>query len=265
MNHPHDDPDPIEHDPTGMRALLGSLPDPAPMPADLVARIEAALLAARTGADWAVPECPPELRAAGPGDHGGVVVPLYRRPLWRGLGAAAAVVGVLGLGGLIVEATNPGGLQAALGVADDTAGGRALSGAESDGGAGSGDAPARVLDADPGLGVHVLDSGLVLSSADLAAAARQVPSAPEAAAPAAPADKAAPDSPVATAAGARACATALGVPRGDAVVVELGVVDDRRAALLVATAPAGSRTAWAVLRTCAPGDPGLLAGPVPVG
>ena len=39
MTHRHDDADPIEHDPTGMRALLGSLPDPGPMPDDLVARI----------------------------------------------------------------------------------------------------------------------------------------------------------------------------------------------------------------------------------
>ena len=42
---PHDDTAPVEHDPTGMRALLASLPDPGPMPDDLVARISAALAA----------------------------------------------------------------------------------------------------------------------------------------------------------------------------------------------------------------------------
>ena len=43
MTHLHDDPTPVEHDPTGMRDLLASLPDPGPMPEDLVARIMAAL------------------------------------------------------------------------------------------------------------------------------------------------------------------------------------------------------------------------------
>ena len=45
MSQPHDDTAPVEHDPTGMRALLASLPDPGPMPDDLVARISAALAA----------------------------------------------------------------------------------------------------------------------------------------------------------------------------------------------------------------------------
>ena len=45
MSHPHDDTAPVEHDPTGMRALLASLPEPGPMPDDLVARISAALAA----------------------------------------------------------------------------------------------------------------------------------------------------------------------------------------------------------------------------
>ena len=43
MSHSHDDTAPVEHDPTGMRALLASLPEPGPMPDDLVARISAAL------------------------------------------------------------------------------------------------------------------------------------------------------------------------------------------------------------------------------
>ena len=43
MSQQHDDTAPVEHDPTGMRALLASLPEPGPMPDDLVARISAAL------------------------------------------------------------------------------------------------------------------------------------------------------------------------------------------------------------------------------
>ena len=45
MTEPHDDRTPVEHDPTGMRALLANLPDPGPMPEHLVARITAALAA----------------------------------------------------------------------------------------------------------------------------------------------------------------------------------------------------------------------------
>lgn len=80
------DPPPDGDDPTGMRALLGGLPEPGPMPDDLVARIQASLAAeqqARTGAQ-----------------QGGLVIPISRavRPKPRGravfglvVGAAAAV------------------------------------------------------------------------------------------------------------------------------------------------------------------------------
>ncbi len=45
VTQPHDDGVPVEHDPTGMRALLAGLPDPGPMPDELVSRITAALAA----------------------------------------------------------------------------------------------------------------------------------------------------------------------------------------------------------------------------
>ena len=72
MTRPHDDPTPVEHDPTGMRDLLASLPDPGPMPDDLVARITAALAAESRSA-------PQE-----PGSDAGTVLPLRpRRGGWR--------------------------------------------------------------------------------------------------------------------------------------------------------------------------------------
>ena len=71
-------------DPTGMRDLLAALPDPGPMPDDLVARITAALAQ--------------ESRAASlsPSTDAGNVVPLHpRRGGLRHLGVAAAVVAAI--------------------------------------------------------------------------------------------------------------------------------------------------------------------------
>ncbi|NHA70015.1 hypothetical protein [Phycicoccus flavus] len=309
MNHPHDDRDPIEHDPTGMRALLGSLPDPAPMPADLVERISAALAdEVRVRDGWAAPDCPPELRAdddgsrvgmAAPGPSGvgaaaaspgapgrgrsssdptpGTVLPLRRRSGLRALAAAAAVVGVLGAAGLVVETTRPGGLQAALGIAGTDGGSAsdesAAGGATSDAG-GAGPASPQVLAADASLGVEVYADGGSLTAAQLGDHAAALPvvlpdgvaaAGPEpSGAPAPTTDAAARKARVADPAAARACATALGVPADAGVAVQLALVDDTRAAVVVATSSDGARTAWAVARGCRPGAPQVLAGPVRV-
>jgi len=69
---------------------------------------------------------------------------------------------------------------------------------------------------------------------------------------------------VATALGARACATALGVPTADPVVVDIASVNGQPAAVLVARSGSGARTAYAVGLGCRSGAPGLIAGPVPV-
>ncbi len=78
-----------EDDPTGVRALLASLPEPEPMPAYLVERISASLAAEQAN------------RSRVPA--GATVVPLARRRPLRtmalglaGVAAAAAVVGVVG-------------------------------------------------------------------------------------------------------------------------------------------------------------------------
>jgi len=122
VSHPHDDTAPVEHDPTGMRALLANLPEPGPMPEDLVARISAALTVEAQRGDgidqlWSLDHDP----AAGPSgrkdepDAGAQVVPLRRRLGLRHLGVAAAVVGVLGLGGFLVKSL-PGDVMAAFGT-----------------------------------------------------------------------------------------------------------------------------------------------------
>jgi hypothetical protein len=290
VSHPHDDTDPIEHDPTGMRALLGSLPDPGPMPADLVLRIEAALAAEAAAAadadlDQALLAAAAPVRvgadverpvADGPPaeDPDGRVVPLRprRRSQWHLVAVAAGVVGVLGIGGLVVETLSPGGLQASIGMSaeDSAAGGSSGSGAAPQGA----DDGARTLLAEDGaLGVVVIGSGRQYTSSGLADEVRaslpwdgtgREPAVAPSQSSSTSADRELGFGPLAGAAGARACADGLGVPQSDTVVVDLADVDGQAAAVLVATSADGGRRVWAVQRTCTADAPDLLTGPATV-
>src|SRR6476661_6124120 len=92
-----------EHDPTGIRNLLSALPDPGPMPADLVARINASIAAEQSARE----------RSTG---QGATVVPLRRRRWgWQQMGVAAAVVAILGFGlPALLSGTGPGAVLASL-------------------------------------------------------------------------------------------------------------------------------------------------------
>ncbi|MBT9258017.1 hypothetical protein KMZ32_18155 [Phycicoccus sp. MAQZ13P-2] len=273
MSHPHDETDPVEHDPTGMRALLGSLPDPGPMPADLVARIEAAL-AAEARALEAPGADRPGRRTPVPTD---VVVPLRRRRRWQLVAVAASAVAVLGLGGVVLQTMNDGGVSASLGLAG---GSSDSAGAEAD----PQQAPAGGVDLlaeDDTLGVVVLESGRSYSTAALPSqVVRGLPwdrtgrdtSAGPSGSPTGKAQVEAQDGGgaastlgvLATAAGARACAEGLDVPDADTVVVDLATVDGAPAAVLVATAESGRRTVWAVQRDCTRSAAHVVSGPVVV-
>ncbi len=251
MNHTHDDDAPVEHDPTGMRALLAGLPDPGPMPDDLVARITAALdVEATAPALHAVPEAD-----ASPV---GTVVPLRRRPWTRHLAVAAAVVGAVGIGGLALQVSQ-GGLTAAFDAS--SSGGGADSGASAEEGskaAAGGSAPQLAPDAGSSRVVVVLTER-AYASGDLAAGARLT--ATETGDGLRDLAAEAPTlGPIATPIGARACADALGISPTAGLLVDLARVDDRPAAVLVATDETG-RTAWAVERSCTTGDPALITGP----
>jgi hypothetical protein len=242
-----------------MRDLLSRLPDPGPMPDDLVARISAALAAE---ADAVRPAPSAGGAAAGPDERvegAGQVLPLRpRRSRFRHLGVAAAVVVAIGLGGYGLTAM-PGDVGATLGAGgsgDDSA-----TEVQSGSSAAQSDS-SRALEPATDPGVVVVMSGRDYQSEDLAADARALADGRKQQVPDLTAE--APSiGPIATPIGARSCAASLGVPPTAALVVDVATVDGRPAAVLVATAD-GARTAYAVERYCPTGTTGLISGPVPL-
>ena len=240
MSPAHDDTAPVEHDPTGMRALLASLPEPGPMPDHLVARISAALAAEEQRGDgieqlWHLDD-----------DRG-----------LRHLGVAAAVVGVLGLGGFLVKSV-PGDVVASFG----TAGGSSDSGAAAEDSAAGAKAQALVGPAAGSGEVVVVMSGVDHTSDRLAVTARELDDGTLD--PIADLTAESPSlGPIATPIGARSCATALGIPTDAGILVDVAEVDGVSAAVLVVHS-GDERTAWAVDRSCTTGNTGLIRGPVPL-
>ena len=249
MTQPHDDGVPVEHDPTGMRALLAGLPEPGPMPDELVSRITAAL--------------------AAEADSGAQVVPLPRRSSrLRHLGVAAAVVAAVGLGTYGFAALQGGGLaslDAVAGRGDDSGGetsGESMAGSGDDSAdAPSGPGTALPVAPAPGSGdVVVVMSGTEYTDESLVTSARSVAEADLA--PLADLAAEAPTiGPIGTPVGARSCADALGIPSSAGLLVDLAQVDGRPAAVVVAF-ETGGRTAYVVERSCTMGTTGPVRGPV---
>ena len=260
----HDDTAPVEHDPTGMRALLASRPEPGPMPDDLVARISAALAAEEQRGDgieqlWHLHDdrahAPVAAAEGDDPDAGARVVPLRRRVGLRHLAVAAAVVGVLGLGGFLVKSV-PGDVVASFGTSAGSAG----SGAAAEDSAAGAKAQALVAPAAGSGDVVVVMSGVDHTSARLDVTARELDDGTLD--PIADLTAESPSlGPIATPIGARTCATALGIPADAGILVDVSEVDGVSAAVLVVHSDQG-RSAWAVDRSCTTGNTGLIRGPV---
>ncbi len=245
MSVPDDEPDP-----TGMRELLRSLPEPGPMPDDLAARIQASLSdldpLARATSSSRPSDVPRETTAPDRGSwlarHGGKL----------------AVAAVLVVGG---GAVATGQLGQLTGSEEMTAGSTAGGTTESDRDAGSDTSSDAGGSADTVAGpVVVRLSARTYTSAGLGTQLQGAEVGPQTG----PLTAESPAiGPIGSEEGVRSCLEALGLPRSTGADVDLAFVDGAPAAVLVVTL-GGERTAYAVGRDCTTGNPSLLAGPVPV-
>lgn len=286
----HDD----EHDPTGMRELLRGLPDPGPMPSDLVDRIHASLAALPTfDADGPVGESgdltdfgtgPSEgqsvhgVRAVGssPTDvrsvhdvSRGTVTPI-RPSFWARHGSKAAVAAVVLVGGGAL-ASGPLGLwgSGASSSSDSAAVAGAGSDSGTDGGQAAGDgdmstdsgaAPEEARGSAVKGPVIVRHSGRDYASASLASDLTAATTGPTTR----PLTAESPGiGPIGTEIGVRSCLEALGLPPESGADVDLASLDGTPAAMVI-VALDGGRTAYAVGRDCTTGNPHVLAGPITV-
>ncbi len=239
MTHPHDDTAPAEHDPTGMRDLLASLPDPGPMPDDLVARISAAL-----AGEVALPgrrrARPPPRRAAAPRHP--AAPPRGRR------GRRHRRWGLVGTPPAASSGSEADGLHRGRVRRRRRGGGTGAVRLRGPGRSGRGDRPGRRR--------HVGRRPRVRAARRDRTRGRRPSRAPRR-----PRRRVPRLGPVGTPIGARSCADALGVPPTAGLLVDVAEVDGSPAAVLVVHDEAG-RTAYAVDRSCTTGTTGLIRGPV---
>lgn len=222
-----------------VRRVLQSVPDPGPMPADVVARLESAL----AGATSAHPTAPATVV---PLDstrrRSGALARLAESRITKSLVAAAAV-GLIGVGGYAAINRNQ---------QTSTAGGASASSA----GDSQGGAPKAVQTLQS---VRAQESGTAYTKANVAAQVT-LRLTPEASGDAAGggATFAARTQLLATTAGLQGCLQALEASTAIPQLVDLATFDGKPAAILVLPRLGGGRELWVVSRTCAPGHDGTL-------
>lgn len=256
-------PDRPDHDdPTGIRALLSGLPDPGPMPASLVDRINASIAA--------------EQSSRADESTGATVVPLHRRrPTWQRVGLAAAAAAVVAVGvPALLNTMVPGGVVTSLSSGSaDSAEDSGGSGYERGGGAATAAPPSspgvvapRTQTPSPDqraagpLGnVALMATGTAYTSSGLATQARAAMSNLTSDKSSAPREGGVAD----TQKGLRACLTAVGVEAWMPVTGDLATFEGRPAVIAVVSSDTG-QTVYAVAPDCDATHPTVLSGPVPL-
>ncbi len=242
-----------EHDPTGIRELLSALPDPGPMPADLVARINASIAAEQSSREDTT------------------VVPLRpRRWGWQHVAVAAAAAAVLGVGlPALLTGTGPGDVMASLsgGSAADSASGAAAT-VEKHAESGSDSAAPVAPRTQPAAGgdlrssgplgqVALGASGTAYTVAALATQVRTTLTTAQDAGAAPQTHRGVAD----TDDGLRACLTALGVQAWMPVRGDIATLDGAPAVIALVSSDTG-QTVYAVSPACDATHPAVLAGPL---
>ncbi len=237
-----------EDDPTGVRALLSSLPEPDPMPAYLVERISASLAAEQASRSRA---------------GASTVSPLVRRHRstrrlvlgLAGVAAAAAVVGLVGTDLLRGSNQSGGNATASMATAERSrTPGPALAPQTPAQGGTEG------VNAMPPM--HIQMSSTRYTASGFAAQAGALAATPGQ--PVKPLTGETPSvGPIATPIGLASCLRALGVGPVDDVTADLGFYEGVPAAVIV-TVTGSTRTAYAVGRSCSTGNQAVLHAGVPV-
>lgn len=263
---------PASDDDDGVRQLLATLPDPGPMPPDLVRRITASLAAEQERGAAGDPTVVPMVRRRPPSDERPHTAG-PSRALLLGLGGVAAAVVVGGV--VVVNALTPAGAPSVPGTsAQLTVAKPAPAGADPgrpaqpspaapDGptfglsgenpAAGGAPAPDSALDA------HIVVSSRQYTTAELAGQAASLWRMPGQ--PLHPLAAETPAiGPIGTTGGVAECLAALGVDSSQ-TVVDLAFFNGAPAAIVVTQQGAG-REARAVTRQCGPASKSVLAGPV---
>ncbi len=281
------DDEAFDTDPTGIGALLSSLPDPGPMPPEVTDRILAALTAEHAVPDRAddladdladeADEPDEEDDAQGLADAlglaavrtdpddpdaddptaddwaeaddadrtTGTVVPLSaperHMPRWLAIGAAAASVAAIAIGGTIIQDRREDAAVAVTGnaVVSQSAG-----------------AP----ETRSGQQVHIQLSTRAYTSGDLVEQAQDLLDRPGptigANAPETPTV-----GPIGTRTGLRTCVEMLGEGAAERVVADIATFDGQPVAVIV-TVKGATKQVYVVQRSCTKGDPAIVTGPV---
>lgn len=246
-----------DKDPTGMRHLLASLKESGPMPSDLNDRIHASLAQEHEARGTSATEPTTDDADGGSAfwgamDEDGADRPRRRRAAapWI-LGAAAATVVALGVGGLMLNQNDGGSADSAAATADSS-----RTAADKDGAAAPGAASPSADDEVPAFVITA--SGSDYSTSTVADGASKLLDNPTKF-PANNDDQAL--GTMTTAAGATDCLARLGSPEMQAVVIDVARFDGKDGLLLVAQSlPDGAARAWAITDGCEP----IWKGPISV-
>jgi hypothetical protein len=241
-------------------AWLRRAPDPGPMPADVVARLDAALAGAAStrtpngttgrsaGPGVDVAAAGNVLPMAGRAERAGVLGRLAESRVTKSLVAAAAVV-LIAAGGFAALHRNNNAGSTTTQASSGAAGGKGAAAPDA--------APVKVLIRFSGTKyttASITDEVTKELTATPEPAATPVPAGGGSANQTATGSSDAATTTLTTAAGLKACLTALNAPSVVPLLVDLATYNGKPAAILVLPSASNGRELWVVSPTCAPPD-----------